>query len=243
MCRNQCRCHYDYQLNYNAYNCSATNITGLLDPSDLTRVTDVLNLSKNGITEFCGKQPYLRTVAELDLSQDVICKICEETVDYMKTGSIIELKIANNTITWIPSKISNISSLRSVMLSRNKYICNCKMTWMIKWLSKRSSNGERIVKDYKDVICHSGMLIGKQIYKLTSDEMGCYPHKLSTGEKVTIGIFGALIVGIVVAIIVISRRWNEVKCFFYLHFNILDKRDDNEDLTGKKYDAFVSYRY
>ena len=71
--------------------------------------------------------------------------------------------------------------------------------------------------------------------------MGCYPHKLSIGEKITIGIFGALIVGIIIVVIAISRRWNEVKWFLYLHFNILDKQD-NEDLTDKKYDAFVSYR-
>ena len=70
--------------------------------------------------------------------------------------------------------------------------------------------------------------------------MGCYPHKLSTAEKATIGIFGALIVGIVIAIVAISRRWNEVKWLLYLHFNILDKSDNNEDLTDKKYDAFVS---
>ena len=201
----------------------------------------MLDLSRNRIPELCGKQSYLCNLAELDLSQNVINKICDETVSYMKTGSIIVLNIANNSITTLPSKLSNISSLQSVKLSGNNFICDCEMTWMIEWLSKRTPYGERIVKDYQDIVCHNGMMTGKQIYKLTSDEMGCYPHKLSIGEKITIGIFGALIVGIVIAIIAISRRWNEVKWFLYLHFNILDKRD-NEDLTDKKYDAFVSYR-
>ena len=161
----------------------------------------------------------------------------------MKTAFIVELNLANNSITSLPSKLSNISSLQSVMLSGNNYICDCKMTWMIQWLSRRTADGERIVKDYQDVVCHSGKLVGKQIYKLTSDEMGCYPHRLSVGEKITIGIFGTLIVGIVITIIAKSRRWNEVKWFLYLHFNILDKSDNNKDLTEKKYDAFLSYRY
>ena len=201
----------------------------------------MLDLSRNRIPELCGKQSYLRTLAELDLSHNLINKVCDETVSYMKTGSIAELNLANNNITTLPSKLSNVSSLQSVKLSENRFICDCEMTWMIKWLSKRTPHGERIVIDYRDVVCHSGMMAGKQIYKLTSDEMGCYPHQLSLGEKITGGIFGALIVGIVIAIIAISRRWNEVKWFLYLHFNILDKCD-NEDLTDKKYDAFVSYR-
>ena len=195
------------------------------------------------IPELCGREYYFRTVFSMDLSDNLITKMCDDTVSFMKTGSIIELNIANNDITWIPSELSNISTLQSVMLSGNSYICNCKMTWMIQWLSKRTTSGERIVKDYKNVFCDSGMLVGKQIYKLSLEEMGCYPHKLSLGEKITIGIFGALIVGIVIAIIAISRRWNEVKWLLYLYFNILDKSNDNEDLPGKKYDAFVSYRY
>ena len=86
------------------------------------------------------------------------------------------------------------------------------------------------------------MLVGKQIYQLTLEELGCYPHKLSTGEKVSIGIFGTLIIGITIAIIAVSRRWNEVKFLLYLHFDILDKNDRDEDLTDKLYDVFLSYR-
>ena len=193
-CGNKCKCHFDYHLNYNIYNCSTTSIASLHDPSNLTTITDVLDLSRNRIPELCGKQPYLRTIAELNLSQNAIHKICEETVIFMKTGVIVELNLANNSITSLPSALSNISSLQTVMLSGNKFICACEMTWMIQWLSRRTADGEIVVKDYQDVVCHSGKLVGKQIYKLTSNEIGCYPHKLSVGEKITIGTFRALIV-------------------------------------------------
>ena len=238
----KCSSYYNYQLNYNVYNCSFTNIAAFPESNCLTKLTNVMDLSGNKISKLCGKQKYFETIIQLDLSQNVINKICEETVNYMETGSIVELNLANNTIATLPSKLSNISSLQVVKLSGNKFICNCEMTWMIQWLSKRNINGKRIVKDYQDVVCHSGMLVGKQIYKLTSNKMGCYPHKLSTGEKITIGIFGTLIIGITIAIIAISRRWNEVKFFLYLHFDILDKNDGDEDLTNKYHDVFVSYR-
>ena len=91
------------------------------------------------------------------------------------------------------------------------------MAWMIRWFAMRNSDGTRKVKDYDKIVCDSGTQKGKLIFKLTTQEMGCYPHILSTGEKVTIGILGTLIVGIVIAIIAISRRWNEVKWFLYLH--------------------------
>ena len=103
-CICKCRCHYDYQLNYNVYNCSSTDIASLPEPSNLTEITDVLDLSRNRIPELCGKQTYLGTIAELDLSQNVVSKICEETVMIMKTGAITELNLSNNTITTLPFK-------------------------------------------------------------------------------------------------------------------------------------------
>ena len=121
------------------------NIAAFPKPNNLTKITNVMDLSINKMPELCGKQPYLQTVVKLDLSSNVINKICDETVSYIKTGSIAELNLANNSITTLPSKISNISSLQSVKLSGNNFICDCEMTWMIQWLSKRNLNGKVIV--------------------------------------------------------------------------------------------------
>ena len=175
----------------------------------------MLDLSNNRFLELCGRHTYLQTITKLDFSQNKIGRVCEDTVTFMKTGSIVELNLANNSITSLPSEISNISSLQSVMLSGNKFICDCKMTWMMKWFSKRNLNGKQIVKDYQDVVCCSGIMTGKLIYNLSVVEMGCFPQKFSTREKITISIFGTLTIVMTIAIIVISRRWNEVK-FFYI---------------------------
>ena len=196
------------------------------------------------ITKFCltKSQKYLKTISVLDLSKNLVEQICEDTMIFLQNGKLTNINLAHNKLTTLSNTISKITSLQSIKLSRNHFKCSCEMTWMIQWLPQQTPKGERIVKDYKDVVCHSGMLTGKQIVQITPEKMGCYPQKLNTGEKVTIGVLGTLIVGIVIAIIAISRRWNEVKWLLYLHFNILDKSDRNEDLNGKNYDAFISYR-
>ena len=203
----------------------------------------MLDLSNNRFLEICGRHMYLQTIVKLDFSRNEISRVCEDTVTYMETGSIVELNLANNSITSLSSDISNVSSLQIVKLSGNRFICDCTMTWMIKWFSKRNLNGEIIVKDYQDVVCCNGIMKGKLIYNLSVVEMGCYTQKFSTREKITISIFGTLTIVLIIAIIAISGRWNEVKFFLYLYFDILDKNNGDEDLTTKFYDIFVSYRY
>ena len=57
------------------------------------------------------------------------------------------------------------------------------------------------------------------------------------------GIISFCYSGVAVAIIFISRRWKEVKWFMYLHFDVLDKNDEDEDLEIVEADALLSYRY
>ena len=242
-CWKKCTCYFRYQLNFNVYNCSSSNAAKLFEDNNFTKLTNWLDFSNNIFSELCSTPTYLQTINKLDLSNNRINNVCDYFVKYLRNGLISELSLVNNYITKLPSEVSNITSLQAVKLSQNKFICNCEMAWMIGWFAMRNSDGTRKVKDYDKIVCDSGKQKGKLIFKLTTQEMGCYPHILSTGEKVTIGILGTLIVGIVIVIIAISRRWNEVKWFLYLHFNILDKSDRNENLDGKKYDAFISYRY
>ena len=76
----------------------------------------------------------------------------------------------------------------------------------------------------------------------TNLQFECGGNKvLST--KIIISIFGTLTIVLTIAIIAISRKWNKVKFFLYLYFDILDKNDGDEDLTNKFYDIFISYRY
>ena len=242
-CGNRCHCHYSVSLDYNIYNCSSISSTTLPNDTDnLTQVIDYMDFSNNDIVQLCREEKYLRNVRSLDLSYNKISLICEHTLVYLQKAKIEILHLDHNNFSALSSNIMNIKSLQSITLSANRFICNCYMTWMIDWFSSRTSSGKRVVQDYDQVVCSNGKMFGKLIHKLTLEEMGCYPHVLSLGQKLTIGILGSLIIAIVIAIIAISRRWNEVKRFLFLHFDILDKSDRNEYLDGKTYDAFLSYR-
>ena len=47
---------------------------------------------------------------------------------------------------------------------------------------------------------------------------------------------------IVVTIIILNRKWEAIKFFMFMHFDILPKDDDRENLDEMEFDAFVTYR-
>ena len=102
------------------------------------------------------------------------------------------------------------------------------------WLNKFNKS----IKTLSHIKCNNGT----EIIKLNAVRMGCYPRVLTLWIKILIGLSTSLTIVLVILIIMISKRWKEVKWFVYLHFDILDKNDGNEYLDNKETDAFVSYR-
>ena len=116
------------------------------------------------------------------------------------------------------------------------------MLWMVEWLNNFTApDGSRAVRDYNHVKCSNNKYAGKQIYKLSAIKMGCFPRKLTSGEKALIGICGGIIISIVIIVIIIGKRWNEVKWLLFLHFNIRDKRDNDINLENMERDALISF--
>ena len=242
ICGDQCHCYYSVAVDYNVYNCTSTESRLLPNDNNITTIADYFDFSNNKFTEFCNQRKYMKTTSVLDLSSNFVNRICEDTIKFLQNGKMTTLNLADNKLTTLPKTISKITSLQVVRLSGNNFTCNCRMIWMIDWFKERNTTGQRIVEDYDQIFCANGMKKGTKIYQLKAEEMGCFKSGLDTVGKLTIGIFGTLIVLIVIFIIAVGRRWNEVKWLLYLHFNILDKSDRNENLDGKKYDAFISYR-
>ena len=106
------------------------------------------------------------------------------------------------------------------------------------WMENFVISDVQVVRDYKQIRCDEGMLLKD----LDPVEMGCYPKELTLWQKIFIGSSVCITIIFVIAIIAISRRWDEVKLFMYLHFDILYKNDGKENLDGIESDTFVSHR-
>ena len=134
-------------------------------------------------------------------------------------------------------KIVKATSLVDMRLSNNPFECDCDMLWLNDWLTNNS--GRAVIRDYREVKCRDGHLL----YRLDAVKMGCFPKELTVWEKILTRSSAFVILGVAVATIFISRRWKEVKWFMYLHFDVLDKNDEDEDLEIVEADALLSYRY
>ena len=78
------------------------------------------------------------------------------------------------------------------------------------------------------------LISGVPIYKLDTASLDCgFP----LWKIITICV-GCTIV--IVAAIILNRRWTFIKYHFYARFT---NDDDSQDLSEMKYDAFVSCRY
>ena len=56
---------------------------------------------------------------------------------------------------------------------------------------------------------------------------------------VTIAVLSCLVI---IVALVLHRKWNMIKFYIFIHFNILTNDDGPENLDDMKFDAFVSYR-
>ena len=74
------------------------------------------------------------------------------------------------------------------------------------------------------------------MYQLDKKVMGCiFPIS-------AISTIVASAVIIVVVIIILNRKWEAIKFFMFMHFDILPNDDGVENLEEMDFDAFVTYR-
>ena len=237
-CGNRCECYFVQDVG-NTQNCSSRNLTSLPPNKEVPNITDYLNLSKNNINILDGNQRYFRTIYGLMLSNNTISNITDKFLENLGNGKIEVLDLRNNFLKRLPHKITSLSTLREIWLRNNPFVCDCDMLWMKDWMETFNKSDNMVVKDYYTLQCKNGL---GPIYDLDPVKMGCFPRELTLWEKILIGLSVVIVIAIVIAIIAISRRWDEVKWFMYLHFNILDTSDGKEDLSCVENDALISYR-
>ena len=202
--------------------------------------TDWLLCSHSGIQNFAHNIPFMENITKLDISNNNLHTIPEHTLSSL--NKLIILDISYNNLSSLSIELQHLANLEAAYIAGNPITCNCDMLWLIYWLNKFLPDGTRVVRDYEKVEC-SDMSKGKLIYKLTAVEMGCFPKKLTSWQIAILGVGGGIIILVLIATTLVAKRWNEVKWFLFFHFNIRDKRDEDENmLKGMKWDAMISYR-
>ena len=233
-CLNDCRCYHRQDFRVNVYDCSR----GQGFPRSIPNNTNWLLCSNSGIQSLPDNISHVENITKIDISNNDMYTISEYT--FSAFNNLTTLDISNNTFTSLPKELQNLDKLKAVYIAGNPIVCNCDMLWVISWMNKVLPDGTNIVRDYEEVKCSN---IKKVIYKLTAVEMGCFPKQLTSWQIAILGVGGGIMILVVLAIIVVAKRWNEVKWFLFYHFDIRDKRDDDVNiLKGMKWDAMISYR-
>ena len=120
----------------------------------------------------------LKTIQHIDLQKSHVLHISDDFFSKIKSiKKTTFLNLENNYINSFPTAL-NGTNFSQVYLAGNPIDCNCQMLWFADWLNTTEPHSEnRIVKDYKQVVCVGGKWDGTQVYKLNAEQMGCYEAK------------------------------------------------------------------
>ncbi len=84
---------------------------------------------------------------------------------------------------------------------------------------------------------NNSFVVGHPIYKLNRKSMGCLDFPVWIGISI-----GLAVVFLVALIILANRKWEAIKFFMFMRFNVLVQDDEPENLNELEFDAFIAYR-
>ncbi len=212
-------------------------------PTRIPRRTNWLSITGGINGSVCDNFDYLKQISSLNLSRNGITRICDLfLISIEKDNSTKTIDLSGNKLISLPKGVME-GHFERIWLSGNEFECNCDMLWMANWLDKsRSPSGGHLIQDYNKVLCHDNKYKGILISNLNATYLKCLPSVMPAWGIGLISGAGVLIIAIVITIVAIARRWNAVKFWLYMHFDILDKNDDDLDkLDGIQFDALLSY--
>ncbi len=201
----------------NVYNCSSQNIKGSLTVPNLTNVIHISGTKVETIS--------------LQFIQQI-----------KQVGTVKVLNLTNNAIKYLPETIQELNQVQEMWLAGNPFHCDCKMSWMILWLS--NSSRHNLVKDITDMRCYNGSKFkGIPIQLLSDVLLGCYPSRWTIGQKVAVVCSLAVIIVLFVLTIIGFKRSREVKflMYYYLRLNTMPRDEKNEKLDHIEHDAFLCF--
>ena len=173
-CSNNCWCHYFFQEKANVLNCSHTNVTSF---THLPIPNETMWLiAKYNHIPYLQWSENLDSIQHFDLQNSGVHHITDDFFSKIKSINKTKfINLVNNDLKAFPKNLDG-TNFSKVYLAGNPIDCNCQMLWFASWLNATEPRSEnRIVKDYKQVVCAGGQWNGTQVYKLNAKQMGCYP--------------------------------------------------------------------
>ena len=161
----------------NVLNCSQKNLTSL---AELRIPNETMWLvAKSNYIPYLQWSDNLDSIQHFDLQNSGVRHITDDFFSKIKSINKTKfINLVNNDLKVFPKSL-NGTNFSKVYLAGNPIDCNCQMLWFASWLNATELHSEnRIVKDYKQVICRGGEWNGTQVYKLNAKQMGCYPKNI-----------------------------------------------------------------
>ena len=173
-CITQCRCYSNRHEGVVVANCSYSGLTEI--PDSLPEQTDWLLLSGNNIsslaTETMTINDTIYHLSQLDLYGNNVANISAEIMDhFIQTKTLLYLNISKNQLTGLPDNIRNLTSLKELKISGNKFKCSCKALWMKQWLL----NETQIVENFENIKCQMPSSKWIPVVHMDKADMGCVP--------------------------------------------------------------------
>ena len=180
-CVTECKCYSNRHHGASVADCSHSGLTHI--PDSLPEETDWLLLSGNNFSSLITTNEEINDtlyhLSQLDLRGNNLTNISSEVMDgFIETNALLYFDLSNNKLSDLPENIRNLTSVKTLKISGNKFKCSCKSFWMKEWLLSET----QVVEDFENIACE--MKSGKRIPIVHMDktDMGCVP---TTGEPLS----------------------------------------------------------
>ncbi len=166
------------------------------------------------LQEMCNIPDFLlqnnTNITKIVLENSNLSYICDDLLkEFLTSKTLRMLSLRSNrlhelSIIW-KTKGHNLDRL---WLGGNPIECHCDMLWAAGWLENATgASGNRLVHDYKDVICASGPEAGTPVYMINGVKMGCFSDTTATWIIVLATVSNFIILTLIVIAILLHRYW------------------------------------
>ena len=221
-CPNKCKCYYRSVIRNVIVDCR--NLSLVNTHVDLPDGKLELLYGHNNIT-FARQRPYLRRVKVLDLSFNHITSLHET---FFKEALQLEnLNVHSNLLTYLPKTIQDLS-LNLLKLSHNNFLCDCKSSWMKKWIIRN----KQVIEGWDTLSCINKE-IGRTIVDVKDSDFVC--AEKGNSQISTIIISTAVICLLIICCVIVYAYRLECKVLMYVYLGIhpfdrnIDKKEENID--------------